>query len=99
MNYVEMQFWFISTKNEFWKKMVFPEILRSDQFSGSPYISCYFLLVFQMKEFIASKIKDQGSARRLILQAQEKIQAKIAWIQRNEKTIEKCLHKLLNPLF
>ena len=79
--------------------MFLPEIFRRDHFSGGLCISCYFLLAFQMKEFIASKIKDPGSARRLILQAEEKIQAKIAWIQRNEKTIEKCLNKLLNPLF
>ena len=79
--------------------MFFPEILISSHFSGGLFISCHFLLVFQMKEFIASKIKDTGSARRLILQAEEKIQAKVAWIQRNEKTIEECLNRLLNPSF
>lgn len=85
--------------NRFLNKMFFPEILISNHFSDGLFVSFHFLLVFQMKEFVASKIKDPGSARRLILQAEEKIQAKVAWIQRNEKTIEECLNRLLNPSF
>lgn len=49
----------------------------------------------QVKEFVEKKITNQGSATQIIKQSEEKIKARIAWIDRNEEDIEKCLDDLM----
>ena len=49
--------------------------------------------MFQMKDFVKTRISNQGSAKQIIKQSEEKIRAHIEWISRNEKSVEKCLKK------
>ena len=52
-----------------------------------------FFVVFQMKDFVKTRISNQGSAKQIIKQSEEKIKARIEWISRNEKSVEECLKK------
>ena len=52
-----------------------------------------FFNMFQMKDFVKTRISNQGSAKQIIKQSEEKIKARIEWISRNEKSVEECLKK------
>ena len=74
---------------------ILEQLLDTEDFDALDFdaLKINFFIMLQMKDFVKTRISNQGSAKQIIKQSEEKIKARIEWISRNEKTVEECLKK------